>query len=145
MRASSTVPAGYLYCNGTTYNTTAYAGLWSVIFYTYGGSGSNFKVPDYRACFIRGFDSQTVSGTTYTAPALGTVQQDSVLSLSTISHQGYWSVDSGGGGVTRQVKARSIITGDPVDTTSGIAASFTRQNTTENRPINQSVYYYIKF
>jgi hypothetical protein len=145
MRASSSVPSGYLYCDGTTYNTTAYAGLWSVIFYTYGGSGSNFKVPDFRACFIRGFGSQTVSGTTYTAPALGTVQQDSVLSLSTISHQGYWSVDSGGGGISRQVKARSIITGDPVDTTSGISASFTRQNTTENRPVNQSVYYYIKY
>ena len=145
MTASSTVPAGYLYCDGTTYNTTAYAGLWSVIFYTYGGSGSNFKVPDYQACFIRGNGSKTVSGTTYTAPALGTVQQDSVLSLSTISHQGYWSVDSGGGGISRQVKARSIITGDPVDTTSGISASFTRQNTTENRPVNQSVYYYIKY
>ena len=145
MRASSTVPAGYLYCDGTTYNTTTYAGLWSVIFYTYGGSGSNFKVPDYEGCFIRGYGSQTVSGTTYTAPALGTVQQDSVLSLSTISHQGYWSVDSGGGGISRQVKARSIITGDPVDTTSGISCSFTRQNTTENRPVNQSVYYYIKY
>lgn len=145
MRASSTVPSGYLYCDGSTYNTTTYAGLWSVIFYTYGGSGSNFKVPDYEGCFIRGYGSQTVSGTTYTGPALGTVQQDSVLSLSTISHQGYWSVDSGGGGISRQVKARSIITGDPVDTTSGISCSFTRQNTTENRPVNQSVYYYIKY
>jgi microcystin-dependent protein len=145
MRASSSVPSGYLYCDGTTYNTTAYAGLWSVIFYDYGGSGSNFKVPDFRACFIRGAGSQTISSITYTAAALGTAQQDSVLSLSTISHQGYWSVDSGGGGITRQVKARSIITGDPVDTTSGIAASFTRQNTTENRPVNHAVYYYIKF
>jgi hypothetical protein len=145
MRASSSVPSGYLYCDGTTYNTTAYAGLWSVIFYDYGGSGSNFKVPDFRACFIRGAGSQTISSITYTAAALGTAQQDSVLSLSTISHQGYWSVDSGGGGITRQVKGRSIITGDPVDTTSGIAASFTRQNTTENRPVNHAVYYYIKF
>jgi len=145
MRASSSVPSGYLYCDGTTYNTTAYAGLWSVILYTYGGSGNNFKVPDFRACFIRGAGSQTISSVTYTAAALGTSQQDSVLSLSTISHQGYWSVDSGGGGVTRQVKARTIITGDPVDTNAGIAASFTRQNTTENRPVNHAVYYYIKF
>jgi len=145
MRASSSVPSGYLYCDGTTYNTTAYAGLWSVILYTYGGSGNNFKVPDFRACFIRGAGSQTIPSVTYTAAALGTSQQDSVLSLSTISQQGYWSVDSGGGGVTRQVKARTIITGDPVDTNAGIAASFTRQNTTENRPVNHAVYYYIKF
>lgn len=148
MRASSTVPAGYLYCDGTTYNTTAYAGLWSVIFYTYGGSGSNFKVPDYRGCFIRGFGSQTVGGVTYTAPALGTVQQDSVLALSTLTNQGYWNIDSGGGGTSRQVKSRVRISTDPVDSGAfgaGIDGSFPRQNTTENRPINQSVYYYIKF
>lgn len=148
MRASSTVPAGYLYCDGTTYNTTAYAGLWSVIFYTYGGSGSNFKVPDYRGCFIRGFGSQTVGGVTYTAPALGTVQQDSVLALSTLTNQGYWNIDSGGGGTSRQVKSRVRISTDPVDSGAfgaGIDGSFPRQNTTENRPINQSVYYYIKY
>jgi len=148
MRASSTVPSGYLYCDGTTYNTTAYAGLWSVIFYTYGGSGNNFKVPDYRACFIRGFGSSTVSGTTYTAPTLGTVQQDSVLALSSITNQGYWNIDAGGGGASRQVKARVRIATDPIDSGAfgaGIDASFPRQNTTENRPVNQSVYYYIKY
>ena len=148
MRASSTVPSGYLYCDGTTYNTTAYAGLWSIIFYTYGGSGNNFKVPDYRGQFIRSFGSSTVGGITYTAPALGTVQQDSVLALSTITNQGYWNIDAGGGGASRQVKARVRIATDPIDSGAfgaGIDASFPRQNTTENRPVNQSVYYYIKY
>jgi uncharacterized Zn-binding protein involved in type VI secretion len=148
MRASSTVPSGYLYCDGTTYNTTAYAGLWSVIFYTYGGSGNNFRVPDYKASFIRGFGSTTVSGTTYTAPALGTVQQDSVLSLNALTNQGYWNIDAGGGGASRQVKSRVRIGTDPIDSGAfgaGISGTFPRENTTENRPINQSVYYFIKF
>jgi len=148
MRASSAVPAGYLYCDGTIYSTVAYPSLWSVIFYTYGGSGPNFRVPDYRACFIRGFGSSTVSGTTYTAPALGTVQQDSVLALSAITNQGYWNIDAGGGGASRQVKSRVRIATDPIDSGAfgaGIDASFPRQNTTENRPLNQSIYYFIKF
>jgi len=122
--------------------------IWSVIFYTYGGSGPNFRVPDYRACFIRGFGSSTVSGTTYTAPALGTVQQDSVLALSAITNQGYWNIDAGGGGASRQVKSRVRIATDPIDSGAfgaGIDASFPRQNTTENRPLHQSIYYFIKF
>ena len=141
MTASSTVPSGYLYCDGTTYNTTAYAGLWSVIFYTYGGSGSNFKVPDYRGCFIRGFGSSTVGGVTYTAPALGTVQQDQVLSANYSTQNGYHNLASGGTG--KQCPSRARITTDPIDT-GGILAQFARQGT-ENRPINQSVYYYIKY
>jgi hypothetical protein len=141
MLATSTVPTGYLYCNGTTYNTTAYAGLWSVIFYTYGGSGNNFKVPDYQGCFIRGAGSKTVSTTTYTAPALGTVQQDQVLSADYSTNQGYYNLASGGTG--KQCIARSRITTDPVET-SGVLSQFPRQGT-ENRPVNQSIYYYIKY
>lgn len=144
MMTTSTVPTGYLYCDGTTYNTTTYAGLWSVIFYTYGGSGSNFKVPDYRGCFIRGFGSTTVGGITYNAPALGTVQQDAVLNPLYCSNQGFYNVDPGGGGTTRQLVPRSRITTDPVDTNTGILPRFDR-TATENRPINQSIYYYIKY
>jgi hypothetical protein len=140
MRASSAVPAGYLYCDGTIYSTVAYPSLWSVIFYTYGGSGPNFRVPDYRACFIRGFGSRTVSGTTYTAPALGTVQQDAVLNPSYCTQNGYHNLASGS---ARQCPSRARISTDPLDT-GGILAEFAREDT-ENRPINQSVYYYIKF
>jgi hypothetical protein len=141
MRASSAVPAGYLYCNGTTYSTVAYPSLWSIIFYTYGGSGPNFKVPDYQSCFIRGFGSKTVSTVTYTAPALGTVQQDQVLTANYATANGYHNLASGGSG--KQCPSRAQITTDPIDTSSFLA-QFSRQGT-ENRPINQSVYYYIKY
>lgn len=36
----------WLICDGTGYNTTDYPGLFGVIGYTYGGSGTTFKVPD---------------------------------------------------------------------------------------------------
>jgi len=141
MMPTSTVPTGYLYCDGTTYNTILYASLWSVIFYTFGGSGSNFKVPDFRGAFLRGADSQTVGGVTYTAATVGTAQQDQVLQTTTYaSNQGFRDCAAG----ARECVARARITGDPVDTNTGILARFQRQGT-ENRPFNYSVYYYIKF
>lgn len=147
MRASSTVPAGYLYCDGTTYNTTAYAGLWSVIFYTYGGTGSNFNVPDYRSSFIRGFGSRTVGTVTYTAPALGTVQQDMALTTplsgysTPLSSTGFRSCGAG----TRDCIARTN-QGDPIENPTGLNLAYpSGRGGTEVRPINQSIYYYIKY
>jgi hypothetical protein len=140
MMPTATVPTGYLYCDGSTYNTILYASLWSVILYTYGGSGSSFRVPDMRSIFIRGFGSQTIGGVTYTAPALGVVQQDAVLTPLYASNEGFRSCGAG----TRDCVARSIITTDPTDTNTGILPRFDRE-ATENRPVNMSVYYYIKY
>ena len=44
----STAPVGYLLCDGASYNRFTYAELFNIIGYTYGGSGDNFNVPDYR-------------------------------------------------------------------------------------------------
>lgn len=141
MFPSATAPAGYLLCDGTTYNTTAYAALWSVIFYTYGGTGNNFKVPNFQGCFLRGAGSQTIGGVSYTAAALGTAQQDQVLETTTYaSNQGFRDCAAG----ARECVARARITGDPVDTNTGILAKFQRQGT-ENRPVNHAIYYYIKY
>lgn len=53
----STNHDGWLLCNGTSYNTTTYSKLYDVIKYSYGGTGSSFKVPDYRGFFLRGHGS----------------------------------------------------------------------------------------
>ena len=53
----NTVPTGYVKCNGASYSTSGtYAGLFAVIGYTYGGSGSSFNVPDLRGEFVRGWN-----------------------------------------------------------------------------------------
>jgi microcystin-dependent protein len=44
----STLPSGWLWQNGATYNIADYPNLFNAIGYTYGGSGSTFKVPDRR-------------------------------------------------------------------------------------------------
>ena len=46
--AGATAPDGWLLCNGDTLNTLMYPDLFSVIGYTYGGSASNFVLPDMR-------------------------------------------------------------------------------------------------
>lgn len=46
--AGASAPSGWLLCNGTSYSTSVYPELFSVLGYTYGGSGANFNVPDLR-------------------------------------------------------------------------------------------------
>lgn len=46
--AGASAPTGWLLCDGTSYSTSVYPELYSVLGYTYGGSGANFNVPDLR-------------------------------------------------------------------------------------------------
>lgn len=43
---TSTVPSGWLICDGTLYTTSTYSDLFDVVGYVYGGSGSTFAVPN---------------------------------------------------------------------------------------------------
>ena len=55
--AVATVPSGYFECNGQAVSRTTYAALFAIIGTTYGSTNSsNFKVPDLRGEFVRGFD-----------------------------------------------------------------------------------------
>lgn len=55
--AGQNAPSGYLLCHGQTLNRNQYQQLFNAIGYTYGGSGDQFRIPDLRGEFIRGFDS----------------------------------------------------------------------------------------
>lgn len=52
--AASKVPPHWLLCDGSEYDCSAYPNLFNAIGYMYGGSGSKFKVPDYRECALVG-------------------------------------------------------------------------------------------
>lgn len=58
MLAQSTVPYGYLECNGNAISRTAYAELFAAIGTTYGvgDSSTTFNLPDGRGEFFRGWD-----------------------------------------------------------------------------------------
>jgi microcystin-dependent protein len=57
MVMSPTVPPYTLLCNGTLYSTTAYPELFAVIGYNYGGSGTQFAVPNFQSYFPVGGNS----------------------------------------------------------------------------------------
>jgi len=61
-------PKGWLICNGSSYNPTTYSRLFSVLGYSYGRDGNNFRIPDLRGYFIRGFKEGITQG-------LGAIQQ----------------------------------------------------------------------
>lgn len=44
----SVAPSGYLFCTGQSLATSTYSELFAVVGYKYGGSGSNFNLPDLR-------------------------------------------------------------------------------------------------
>ncbi len=141
MFPSATAPAGYVLCNGTSLNQVGvYAKLFAVIGTTYGGGGGFFNKPNFQGCFLRGAGSQTTGGVTYTAAALGTIQQDAVLDPLYASNEGFRSAASG----ARDCVSRDRITADPTDTNTGILPRFDR-TATENRPVNHAVYYYIRY
>lgn len=50
-------PAGWLICDGTSYATATYPGLFGQLGYAYGGAGANFNVPDYVGRAVAGLDA----------------------------------------------------------------------------------------
>jgi microcystin-dependent protein len=55
---SSIVPnAKWMRCEGQSLSTSLYADLFSVVGYSFGGSGISFSLPDLRSQFVAGYDS----------------------------------------------------------------------------------------
>lgn len=52
--STTTLPSKWINANGASLSTTTYSALFSVYGYTFGGSGANFNVPDYRGIFPKG-------------------------------------------------------------------------------------------
>ena len=55
--AGTTLPSGWLFCDGASISTTDYPELFSVIGFSHGNPGGGlFRLPDYRGRFLRGVD-----------------------------------------------------------------------------------------
>jgi len=57
--ASSSVPAGWMLCNGKALSKSAYPELFAAIGTSWGASGEKFNLPDLRGRFLRGEDAGT--------------------------------------------------------------------------------------
>lgn len=95
--AGKTSPSGWLLCDGSSYSTSTYSSLYSIISYTYGGSGGSFTVPDLRSKFVRGTaNTATITGTTNGANTV-TLSTTNLPSHSHNYKDAYWA-DGGPGG-----------------------------------------------
>jgi microcystin-dependent protein len=61
IHAGSSAPTGWLLCDGSSYSTTTYANLHSVVGYQFGGSGESFNVPNLKGRVVVGIDSAQAS------------------------------------------------------------------------------------
>jgi len=140
---SGTVPTGWLLCDGSTYQVSAYPTLGALLGNTYGGSTGTFAVPNLSGLFIRGSGTQTLTvegaSVTYASGSIGSTQGD--------KFQGH--EHSYGGTTTSNTFAGGSgagLTGSAKTTTSEITdgTNGTPRYGTETRPVNLAMVYCIK-
>ena len=159
MMATTTVPSGYLKCNGAAVSRTTFADLFAIVGTAHGaGDGSStFELPDLRGEFVRGWDDSrgVDSGRNF-----GSAQSDqnkqhnhSASATSSVSDPGhfhnvpYSNSDSGDGvieesgtGFSGVEPTNSATTGISVSTSVSIGNS----GGNEARPRNIAMMYVIK-
>ncbi len=102
MFAGNTAPSGWLPCDGSLVSTTTYANLFSALSYTYGGSGAQFALPDFRGVFPR-FNNAMFGGSAGaydTGRAHGSLQTAGTARPTT-------SFTTGGGSISGTAAAQS--------------------------------------
>lgn len=145
-----------LLCDGTSYSTSLYPDLFAAIGYSFGGSGSNFNVPDFRGRFLRGVDGTAArdpNSVSRTAMNTGGNSGNNVGSVQSDALQGHRHANDGvnylfgtsGLGYQAnngpQAQQRQFQVGDPTnDGTNGVP-----RTSSETRPINANVNYCIAF
>lgn len=140
----STIPTGYLKCDGSSLLKTDYAELFKKIGTTYGAADDyHFNIPNYQGVFLRGYGGSAAS--------LGTRQAQGLPNIT-----GYlWTrglEDIGGSGAFYDpVSSSGWNRGHEQDTrTTDIHFNASRSNSiygaaNEVRPVNMSVIWIIKY
>lgn len=137
--AMNSAPAGWLAASGTAVSRSTYADLFSAIGTAHGaGDGSTtFNLPDLRGIFVRGSDSQTISGTSYSG-TFATKQAESVNTASTLfrASSNHWAQGGSGVGIPMLYAGANVAT-------YGTGSSYF--GGAETRPANIALLYCIKF
>jgi hypothetical protein len=147
--STSTIPADFLYCDGSAKSRTTYASLFLIIGTKFGtGDGSTtFNVPDFRGSFLRGIDN----GRGWDSEANRVIG-----SMETDTMQGHWHDDlnyfhngnvvAPSAGSTGSMPAvAGGTTGSPVKSPITDGTNGTPRTGPETRPKNTAVAYIIKY
>ncbi len=153
--AGTSVPEGYLACDGKVYNISAYPDLANAIkkgfgrFNYYGGNGSStFAVPDLRGEFLRGTGTNGHSGQG-SGSSVGT-HQDATKHTHMTMYDGNLEVHT----ETEKTDTSLLITGDSFTSQAGYTSVFNKNYGFSynprtlfytSRPTNTSVLYAIKY
>ncbi len=148
------IPEGYLLCNGQEVSRATYKDLFDVIGTTYGSSsGTTFNVPDLRGKFVRGngsttFNSDSKGNVTHSSAALGVTQGDAIRNITgkISSFDEKYMYPSGVFYYKNQSNSWNVAGG--VDSSAVdifLDASKVVPTANENRPINMSMNYIIKY
>ena len=153
--ASTTVPSGYLECNGAAVSRSTYATLFATISTTFGvGDGSStFNLPDLRGQFVRGW-ANNATGTGDDGRSFASSQADQnkthghTASVTDPGHKhvtkGHGTQDDGGSNVTGSTSGGSSST-SMNDANTGITVSVASDGGAEVRVKNIALMYVIKF
>jgi len=153
--ASTTVPSGYLECNGAAVSRSTYATLFATISTTFGsGDGSStFNLPDLRGQFVRGW-ANNASNTGDDGRSFASSQADQnkthghTASVTDPGHKhvtkGHGTQDDGGSNVTGSTSGGSSST-SMNDANTGITVSVASDGGAEVRVKNIALMYVIKF
>ena len=153
--ASTTVPSGYLECNGAAVSRSTYATLFATISTTFGvGDGSStFNLPDLRGQFVRGW-ANNATGTGDDGRSFASSQADQnkthghTASVTDPGHKhvtkGHGTQDDGGSNVTGSTSGGTSST-SMNDANTGISVSVASDGGAEVRVKNIALMYVIKF
>lgn len=167
--AGTSIPSGWLYCDGSAVSRTVYGALFLAIGVAWGnGDGSStFNIPDLKGRFLRGQDdgaARDPDASSRTAPALGgntgdavgSVQDDATAAngLFNDGSHSHFLPKSGGPGALEAIGGASVaVTNSPAypgdfytGGNGGGSGSHDTINSSDNetRPINAYVRYIIK-
>jgi len=138
-------PYKFLLCNGQSVSRTEYANLFQWIGTSFGSvNSSSFNVPDYRCCFLRMYSSTTrvVNGVNYATNAINTIQSDSLEAhVHSSNLTGTYLNSTTTNGTHFTAGANRYNTTSFPEFTGGVSSS--HRTSTETRPLNYSVYFYI--
>lgn len=169
---TSSVPSGYLLCDGSSVSPASYPALASLYWnsatglYLYGGGtgvpgptpSGNFNLPNTQGIFIRGAGSQIISGNTYT----GIFTDKNIDTFKSHDHGGvtgnnntslnhshaYYTVDNTDNPATRASGGRFPGTGSTQSTDGSGNLNHTHnissEGGTETRPANIALHYIVK-
>jgi microcystin-dependent protein len=124
---------GFLLCDGSVVSRGQYPDLFAAIgtYYGIGDGVSTFSLPDFRGLFLRGWSA---AGANDPGRVFGSFQADAI-----IDHSHSVEVSANGSGSTARISTNGSTGGNSAYSTGKTGGS------TETRPKNQTVNYFIKY